>query len=107
MLNNGITSLTCIHREAGIKPSAQREREREREKRKEGKKGKRIEMESGAIKNRSAAYLLKKWRPGGEEGRKGMRREAVAAKSGEREGRVTEGKGGVGRQSDVFNFFCC
>lgn len=28
-------------------------------------------MESEAIKNRSAAYLLKKWRPRGEEGEEG------------------------------------
>lgn len=50
-------------------------------------------MESEAIKNRSAAYLLKKWRPRGEEGRKGMRREVVVAKSGERQGR--DGAGGA------------
>ena len=83
MLNNGITSLTCIHREAGIKPSA--EERKKTEKKEEGKEGKRIEMESEAIKNRSAAYLLKKWRPRGEEGRMEMRREAVVAKSGERQ----------------------
>lgn len=53
MLNNRITSLTCIHREAGIKRSAE-------ERRKRGKKGKGIEMESEVIKNESAAYLLKK-----------------------------------------------
>lgn len=84
MLNNGITSLTCIHRKAGIKPSAGRW-EGVQKRRKKEKKGKRIEMESEAIKSRSAAYLLKKWRPRGEEGRKEMRREAVVAKSGERE----------------------
>ena len=39
-------------------------------------------MESEAIKNRSAAYLLKKWRPRGEEGRKGMIREVAVAKRG-------------------------
>lgn len=66
MLNNRITSLTCIHREAGIKPSA------EGKNRKEGRREKRREMETEAIKNRSAAYLLKKWRPRG--GKKGGRR---------------------------------
>lgn len=103
MLNNGITSLTCIHREAGIKLSAEGKKRRKKQKRrKKRKKGKRIEMESEAIKSRSAAYLLKKWRPRGGEGRKEMRREAVVATRGERMVR-----GGVGRQSDVFNFFCC
>ena len=65
-------------------------------------------MESEAIKNGSAAYLLKKWRPRGGEGRMGMRREAVAGeeKQGE-EGNGGGGGGGLGRQSDVFNFFCC
>lgn len=41
-------------------------------------------MESEAIKNGSTAYLLKKWRPRGEEGRKEMRREVVVAKRGRR-----------------------
>lgn len=50
-------------------------------------------MESEAIKNGSAAYLLKKWRPRGEEGRKKMRREAVVVK---REGRSGGEKGGGG-----------
>jgi len=53
MLNNGITSLTCIHRKAGIKHSAEEKTEKKEE-------GKRIEMESEAIKNGSAAYLSKK-----------------------------------------------
>lgn len=35
MLNNGITSLTCIHRKAGIKRSA----EEKTEKKEEGKEG--------------------------------------------------------------------
>lgn len=61
-------------------------------------------MEREAIKNRSAAYLLKKWRPRGEEGRKGMIREVAVAKRG---GVMRGGDGGAGRQSDVFNFFCC
>lgn len=81
MLNNGITSLTCIHRKAGIKLNAE-----EKKKQKRRKKGKRIEMESEAIKSRSAAYLLKKWRPPGEKGRKEMRREAVVVRRGERMG---------------------
>lgn len=51
MLNNGITSLTYIHRKAGIKHSAEEKTE---------KKGNGIEMESEVIKNGSAAYLLKK-----------------------------------------------
>lgn len=42
MLNNGITSLTCIHCEAGIKPSVQREGKKKTEK-KEGR-GKGIAM---------------------------------------------------------------
>lgn len=38
MLNNGITSLTCIHREAGIKPSAEEKNKKEgrRERREKG-----------------------------------------------------------------------
>lgn len=60
-------------------------------------------MESEAIKNGSAAYLLKKRGPRGEEGRKKMRREVVVARRGERR----EGMGKAGRQSDVFNLFCC
>lgn len=79
MLNNGITSLTCIHREVGIKHSKRKKKNRNR---REDRKD-RIEMASEAIKNRSAAYLLKKWRPRGVEGRKEMRREAVVAKRGE------------------------
>lgn len=46
------------------------------------------------IKKRSAAYLLKKWRPQGEE------------EEGGSGGEWGEGGGGR-RQSDVFNFFCC
>lgn len=57
MLNNRITSLTCIHSEARIKRGAERRR---------------VEMKSEAIKERSVAYLFKKWRPRGEEGRKAM-----------------------------------
>lgn len=63
-------------------------------------------MESEAIKNGSAAYLLKKWGPRGEEGRKEMRREVVVARRRERRGEGMD-EGGAGRQSDVFNFFCC
>lgn len=60
-------------------------------------------MESEAIKNRSAAYLLKKRRPRGEEGRKGMRRGG----SGGEKRETGEGGWEGGRQSVVFNFFCC
>lgn len=58
MLNNGITSLTCIHRKAGIKPYVQGEKKTE--KKEEGKEGKEDGDESEVIKKRSAAYLLKK-----------------------------------------------
>lgn len=48
MLNNGITSLTCIHREAGIKPSVEGEKT---EKKEEGKEGKKDSDEREVIKN--------------------------------------------------------
>lgn len=49
MLNNRITSLTCIHRKAGIKHSAE---EKKKENRKEGRRERRrrMEMEGEAIK---------------------------------------------------------
>lgn len=47
MLNNGITSLTCIHREAGIKPSVEEKKKGNKE---EGKEGKRDSDESEVIK---------------------------------------------------------
>lgn len=59
MLNNGITSLTCIHREAGIKPYVEGGKKKT-EKKEEGKEGKEDGDESEVIKKRSAAYLLKK-----------------------------------------------
>lgn len=59
MLNNRITFLTCIQCKAGIKHGA-------------GEKKRRIEKKSEAIKKRSVAYLFKKWRPRGDEGRKEM-----------------------------------
>lgn len=41
MLNNRITSLTCIHREAGIKHSAEEEKKKRKQKRrKKGEKEK-------------------------------------------------------------------
>lgn len=40
MLNNRITSLTCIHREAGIKHSAEEEKKRKQKRRKKGEKEK-------------------------------------------------------------------
>lgn len=40
MLNNRITSLTCIHREAGIKHSAEEKKKRKQKRRKKGEKEK-------------------------------------------------------------------
>lgn len=40
MLNNRITSLTCIHHEAGIKHSAEEEKKRKQKRRKKGEKEK-------------------------------------------------------------------
>lgn len=56
MLNNGITSVTCIHREAGIK-TRRKKGESRKGRRREGRKD--ID-ESEAIKNQSTAYLLEK-----------------------------------------------
>lgn len=58
MLNNGITSLTRIHREAGIK--TRRKKEGGAEETEEGKEGRKDIDESEAIKNQSTAYLLEK-----------------------------------------------
>lgn len=52
MLNNGITSLTCIHREAGIKPSIEaKKQQKKNEKKEEGKEEKKDSDESEVIKN--------------------------------------------------------
>lgn len=50
MLNNGITSLTCIHREAGIKPSVEEKKKGKNGNKEEGKEGKRDSDESEVIK---------------------------------------------------------
>lgn len=65
MLNNGITSVTCIHREAGIK--TRHKKGEKTEKMEEGKERRKDIDESEAIKNQSSAYLLEKRRPWGEE----------------------------------------
>lgn len=98
MLNNGITSLTCIHCEAGIKPNVRGGKKQKMEE--EGKDGRRDSDESEVIKNRSASYLWKKWKPQGEKVEKD--------EEGGSGGDVCVCVGGDGgRQSDVFNFFCC
>lgn len=60
MLNNGITSVTCIHREAGIKTRRKKEEKKNPEKTEEGKEGRKDIDESEAIKNQSTAYLWEK-----------------------------------------------
>lgn len=59
MLNNGITSLTCIHCRAGIK-SRRKRGGGGAEKTEEGKEGRKDIDEREAIKNQSTAYLLEK-----------------------------------------------
>lgn len=97
MLNNGITSLTCIHCEAGIKPSVQREGKKTEKK--EGRKGKRDRDESETIKNRSAAYLLQKRRPRG--------REEEGDEEGGSGGEWGNGKGGMGRRKRGLSSIRC
>lgn len=58
MLNNGITSLTRIHREAGIK--TRRKKGGGTEEMEEGKEGRKDIDERETIKNQSTAYLLEK-----------------------------------------------
>lgn len=59
MLNNGITSLTRIHREAGIK-TRHKKGGGGTEETEEGKEGRKEIDEREAIKNQSTAYLLEK-----------------------------------------------
>lgn len=100
MFNNRITSLTCIHRKAGIKHNTESEKNEKKGRRK------RMEMESEVIKERSAAYLLKKRRPrGGKEWRARWRGRLWW--QWEERDRKRSRRWGAGRQSKVFNFFCC
>lgn len=80
----------------GLNTAKRKKNRKRREDRKD-----RIEMANEAIKNRSAAYLLKKWRPRAVEGRKEMRREAVVAKSGEKEGDKGTGGGEERGESSI------
>lgn len=73
MLNNGITSLTRIHRKAGIKHST------EGGKKKKRKRRKRIEMENEAIKKQICCLSIEKMKASGKSG------EPVVEGRGERE----------------------
>lgn len=100
MLDNGITSLTCIHCEAGIKPGTQRRGKKGAKKgERQSKEGRRDSDEREMIKKPICCLSVAETEALGKRGGWGRGREWRRIGSG--------GGAGVCRQSDVFNFFCC
>lgn len=95
MLNNRITSLTCIHREAGIKHSAEEEKN---ENRKEGRRERRrrMEMEGEAIKKRIRCLSIEEMEASGRRGEGG---DGEGGSGGKERGET--GRGGDGGERVV------
>ncbi len=92
MLNNGITSLTCIHRKAGIKPSA----EEKTEKKEEGKEGGKDRDGEGSDKERIRCLSIEEMEASGRRGEEG---DEEGGSGGEERGEAR--RGGVGGERVV------